>query len=127
MKLQKIPMGKVEKWLVDEAKKVGLDIDGFEHEITNHFVNHVMKEHGDEKAEATQGQIAIKKEDFEKIPDIVKSPDYVMVGGKYTKGEFKGNNFLAYAKNWMTVQLFILKRYWTVKKTGHYAVKPCIS
>jgi len=27
-------MSKVEKWLVDEARKVGLDIEGFEHEIT---------------------------------------------------------------------------------------------
>jgi hypothetical protein len=98
MKFQKIPIGKVEKWLVDEAKKVGLDIDGFEHEITNEFVTHVMNNHGDEKAEAARGQIAIKQDDFSKIPDIIKYPDYVIVGGKYTKGEFKGNNFFAYAK-----------------------------
>jgi hypothetical protein len=64
MKLQKIPMGKVEKWLVDEAKEVGLDINGFEHEITNEFVTHVMNNHGNEKTEKNRGQIAIKQDDF---------------------------------------------------------------
>jgi hypothetical protein len=98
MKFQKIPIGKVEKWLVNEAKEVGLDIDGFEHEITNEFVTHVMNRHGNEKVETAIGQVAVKEDDFKKIPDIVKSPDYVMVGGKYTEGKSKDKDFLAYAK-----------------------------
>jgi hypothetical protein len=82
MKLIKIPVGKVEKWLVDEAKEVGLDIDGFEHEITNEFVNHVMNNHGDKKIETAIGQIAVKEDDFKKIPEIVKKPDMAIVGAK---------------------------------------------
>jgi len=97
-KFFKIPIGKVEKWLVNEAKEVGLDIDGFKHEITNSFITHVMNEHGDEKKEKNRGQIAINEEDFKKIPEIINSPDYVMVGGKYTKGKSKDKNFLTYAK-----------------------------
>ena len=89
----KMPIGKVEKWLVDEAKKAGLDIEGFEHEITNHFVNHVMKEHGNEKNEKNRGQIAIKQEDVEKIPWIVKTPDIAIIGAK--RGD---DNIIIYAK-----------------------------
>jgi len=97
-KVLKIPIGKVEKWLVDEAKEIGLDIDSFEHEITNSFITHVMNEHGNEKKEKNRGQIAIIEGDFKKIPDIIKSPDYVIVGGQYTKGKSKGKDFLTYAK-----------------------------
>jgi hypothetical protein len=93
MKLQKIPMGKVEKWLVDEAKEVGLDIDGFKHEITNEFVTHVMNNHGDEKKEKSRGQIAIKQDDFNKIPDILRKPDITIVGAKR-----KNENIIIHAK-----------------------------
>jgi len=95
---EKIPIGKAEKWLVDSAKEVGLDIEGFEHEITNDFVVHVMRHHGNEKSEAARGQIAITKEDFDKIPEVIKKPDYVIGGGKYTRGKSKGKDFLSYAK-----------------------------
>jgi hypothetical protein len=81
-KFEKIPIGKVEKWLIDEAKEVGLDIDGYDHEITNHFVNHVMNEHGDERTEKSRGNIAIKESDFNLIPEILKSPDFTIVGAK---------------------------------------------
>jgi len=80
--LEKISLGKVGKWLVREAKKVGLDIVGFEHEITNEFVRHVIKNHGNEKIESARGQIAIKESDFRKIPEIVRKPDYAIVGAK---------------------------------------------
>jgi len=79
---EKIPIGKVDRWLIDEAKEVGLDIDGFEHEITNEFVAHVMNEHGNEKKEKSRGQIAVKEGDFKKIPEIVKKPDMAIVGAK---------------------------------------------
>jgi hypothetical protein len=91
-------IGNVEQWLVDEAKKIGLDIDGFTHEITSDFINHVMKNHGNENIEKARGQIAVKESDFEKIPELLSSPDHVIAGGKYTGGEFKGFNFIAYAK-----------------------------
>ena len=94
----KITIGKTEKWLVDSIKKIGLNIEEFSHETTSHFRNHVLDRHGDEVKEAKLGQIAIKKEDFDKISEIIKSPDYVIIGGKYKEGEFKGRDFIAYAK-----------------------------
>jgi len=66
--LEKISLGKVGKWLASEARKVGLDIEGFEHEITNEFVRHVMKNHGNEKIESARGQIAIRGLILERYP-----------------------------------------------------------
>jgi hypothetical protein len=57
-----------------------------------------MNEHGNEKTETARGQIAIKEDDFKTIPEIIKSPDYVIVGGKYITGNSKGKDFFAYAK-----------------------------
>ena len=92
-KLRKVPLGKVENWLVDEARKVGLDIEGFEHEITNEFVSHVMNRHGNAKSEAAHGQVAIKQDDFNKIPELVREPDFMAVGAKRN-----GKDILVYAR-----------------------------
>jgi hypothetical protein len=81
-KLEKQVIAKADKWLVDNAKEVGLDIDGFEHEITNQFVAHVMKEHGDVEKEKSRGNVAIVQEDFEKLSSVVKNPDMAIVGAK---------------------------------------------
>jgi len=91
-------IGKTEKWLIDSLKEIKLNIEGFSHEITSDFKNHVLERHGDEKIETKLGQIAIKEEDFDKISEVVKSPDYVIIGGKYTRGEHKGMYLLVYMK-----------------------------
>jgi len=92
-RFDKVTIGKAEKWLVDAAKKVGLDIDGFKHEITNDFVSHVRKHHAHEKFEAERGQVAIKEADFGRIPKLIKAPDYAIVGARRDN-----KNFLIYAK-----------------------------
>ena len=71
-KIEKASIGKAEKWLVDAAKNVGLDIDGFDHEITNEFINHVMKRHSNETTEKGSGQVVVKKDDFDKIPALFR-------------------------------------------------------
>jgi hypothetical protein len=70
-----------------------LDIDGFEHEITDEFVAHAIKNHGNEKIEKIRGQIALKESDFGNIPEIVKKPDIAIVGAKR-----KNENMVIYAK-----------------------------
>jgi len=75
-------IGKTSQWLVEHAKEAGIDIDGFEHEITDYFKNHVLKEHGNSNKEKAKGQIAINENDFDKISDVVECPDYVMIGAK---------------------------------------------
>jgi hypothetical protein len=91
---RKWSVGKAAEWLVDHAMKKGIDIRGFEHEISNYFINHVLKEHGNPEREKARGQIAINEDDFDKISDIVENPDYAMIGAKRD-----GKDVLYYVKN----------------------------
>jgi hypothetical protein len=88
-----MPVGKAEKWLVDSAKDVGIDIAGFDHEITSDFVGHAIKRHTDEAKERENGQIPLTNADFEKLPEVVSKPDFAIVGAKR-----RSQNILAYAR-----------------------------
>ena len=92
--LKKWKIGKAEKWLVDHAKFVGIDIDGLNHIITKDFKAHVNKRHGDPEKEEPQGQISVEENDYEYLPEVVKSPDRVILGAKNRQGL----NVLNYAK-----------------------------
>jgi hypothetical protein len=80
--LEKVKIGKVEPWLAQNASEVGLNIDGYEHEISNYFIRHVLKNHGDEKKEAARGNLPIRGDDFDRIPSMIKKPDYAIFGAK---------------------------------------------
>ena len=75
--LTKTEIFKPEKWLVEAAAEIGLDYSILSHEITNELVNHSLKRHGDPKI---HGAATVAYADFERIPDIVKNPDYVVIG-----------------------------------------------
>jgi hypothetical protein len=79
---EKTVIGKPEQWLVEAAKAAGLDISGLTHEVTNNFVTHCKKQHGNKKIEKARGQLPIVSADIELIPDIVKNPDCVIIGIK---------------------------------------------
>jgi hypothetical protein len=72
-------IGKPEKWLVDAAAVVGLDYSELSHEITNHFMNHVINRHGDPKK---HGASTITYADFELLSAIVKKPNIAIIGAK---------------------------------------------
>jgi hypothetical protein len=40
--LEKVKIGKAAPWIVQNAKDAGIDIDGYEHEISNYFIRHVI-------------------------------------------------------------------------------------
>jgi hypothetical protein len=42
----------------------------------------VIKNHENEKTEASRGNVPIKDEDFEHIPEIIEHPDFVIFGAK---------------------------------------------
>jgi len=90
---EKESIGKAAEWLINNAIEVGIDIEGFEHEITNYFINHVLNRHGDPDIEKSLRQIVVKEEDFNSIADIVKNPDYAIIGAKRN-----GEDVLFYAK-----------------------------
>jgi hypothetical protein len=92
-KLETRPIGKPAMWLIDAAWEIGIDISGLIHEITNYFVNHCTKRHGDAEMEKAQGQLPIMPADISRIPDIVKAPDYAIIGIKRN-----GETLIAYSK-----------------------------
>ena len=92
----KTTIGKPKKWLIEAAAEIGLDYSELSHEVTNHFKDHVIKKHG-------KGALAITDKDFEKIPEIIRSPDLAIIGIKrkgrsrnvYVKRE-SGQTYLYY-------------------------------
>ena len=60
----------------------GFDLEGFERVLDNYGVRHTIKKHGNAKAEASRGQIAVTVDDFSLIPEITASPDRVFPDGK---------------------------------------------
>ncbi len=92
-KMKKTRLGIADQWLIEHAKEAGLDIEGYEHEITDSFIKHVLSRHGNETTEHPRGQIAVTQTDFDKIPEIFNAPDLVLIGGK--RG---AKNIIAYAK-----------------------------
>ncbi|WP_203234341.1 LPD38 domain-containing protein [Burkholderia mayonis] len=77
---QKAHVGKASDWLAHAAKQAGLSIDGFEHIVDGSAVRHIMKNHGNVKAEGSRGQLAIGDNDIQSIPLLVASPDRVVFG-----------------------------------------------
>lgn len=63
----------------------GLDVSGYQHTLDEASVNHILNEHGDARREAAQGQIAIKADDFEKLPWVVETGS-VKSGGLTKQG-----------------------------------------
>lgn len=60
----------------------GFDLEGFERILDNYGVRHTMKKHGNPKAEAARGQIAVTLDDFALIPLITAEPDRVFHDGQ---------------------------------------------
>ena len=89
----KTAIGKPEQWLIEAAAEIGLNFAELNHEITNEFVVHSIKQHGDNETERARGQLPIASADIELIPGIVKNPDCVIIGIKKY-----GQTFNAYLK-----------------------------
>ena len=80
--------------LIEAAAEAGLDVSALEHETTNYFINHTINQHGNEKAKQDQGQLPITEADISSIPDIVKSPNYIIIGIKR-----QNETLIAYCKH----------------------------
>ena len=73
----KTVIGKPAEWLIEAAASIGLDYSMLTHETTNELIKHSIKRHGDQNI---HGAATIRLMDFDYIPDIVKAPDYAIVG-----------------------------------------------
>jgi hypothetical protein len=85
--LVKISIGKVDDWLIKKADDQGVDIHGYVHEISNYFIRHVIRNHGDEKREIARGNLPVTDDDFQRIPAIIEHPDYIIIGAKRNNEE----------------------------------------
>lgn len=72
--------------MVAQAKEHGLDLDGYVHVLDHNAVNHVIKNHGDAKAEQNRGQVQVTDSDFQTIVDVIANPDNVEFGLKTNQG-----------------------------------------
>ncbi len=61
-------------------EKTEIDIKGYQRVIDVYGIKHALKQHGNEQQEEKRGQIAIKKEDFLLIPQIVTSENVIWAG-----------------------------------------------
>jgi hypothetical protein len=50
--------------LFQNSGEVGLNSEGYEHELSNYFIRHVLKNHGDEKKEAAGANLPISGDDW---------------------------------------------------------------
>lgn len=57
----------------------GVDVRGYTSDISASFINHVLKSHGNQNVEEKNGQVAVTKDDFDKIPQIVNAPDFIVI------------------------------------------------
>ena len=92
----KAEVGKVSDLLVELAKdKLPVDIRGYNHDIDTSAIGHIYKNHGDVEKEAKRGQIAVVKDDYKRIPEIIYNWDYIAFGSKNKRGQ----DVIVYGKN----------------------------
>jgi|GEM_PF-1224841 len=90
---QKAVLGKVADWLVQEAAKHGLNLQGYVHTLDGSAVRHVLNRHGNPEVEKSRGQIALSDADIQSIPQVVQQPDAVVLGTQ-TKGHKEQIGFI---------------------------------
>ncbi|PJK03982.1 hypothetical protein CO612_07685 [Lysobacteraceae bacterium NML71-0210] len=98
---------------VAEARENGLDILGYKHAVDGSAIRHVFKNHGNAKKEAARGQIAITDADFERIPEILESPDKRIYGLKNDIG----HEMVGYLKTMPDGTTFYLEEVRTGRRT----------
>ena len=59
----------------DIARETGVIVRGSIKKLTSYGIIHAFDTHGNHQKESERGQIGIKDEDFDLIPDIITSPD----------------------------------------------------
>jgi hypothetical protein len=74
-----VAYGKVSE---EEADLLGVSPNS-SHALSNHYVRHILKSHGNADKEAARGQIAITPEDIKQIPYIVANSQAAQHAGKH--------------------------------------------
>lgn len=104
--VDKAYLGKVSDTVAQQVMDAaGMDIRGYNAILHSDNVRHIIKHHGNEKAEAARGQRAVTENDIAMIPQILASPDRVY---QSTRNDAYGRPALLFEKemggNYVTVQ-----------------------
>jgi len=103
-KAESYSLGKLTPKEIETLKEItGFDLTDYERIIDKFGVIHTFVKHGNEKVEAARGQIAVKPEDFEKIPEIVSEPDKIESGEKNSHGK----DLIKYFKNYDSTIVYV--------------------
>lgn len=93
--LLRIDLGEIDTNLADLiANRIGISTHGFMFSMDNYAILHTITEHGNEKLEAKRGQVAVTKNAFSQLLQIISSPDVVKSGGK----NMFGNDVILFEK-----------------------------
>ncbi len=77
-----LPIGFLPKYQAQIIEaQIGIDLTGVERVLDTYGIKHTIKEHGSEKTELLRGQLPINIDDFELIPEIIKTEN-IRYGGK---------------------------------------------
>ncbi len=81
-----VTIGAASERLVNEAKKNGLNLTGYRHNIDIYGIKHSFKRHGNKDKEELLGQIPITEKDMKNAPEYVYNYDSCSFGEKNEQG-----------------------------------------
>lgn len=83
-----IDLGTLNADLAQQIKEqTNLDLENYVISVDNFGIRHIIEKHGKPNTEIPRGQIAIVKEDFTKITEIVSQADKISVDGTTAIGK----------------------------------------
>lgn len=86
-RVERAVIGGITKRQAKDFANNGIDVDeSWVHSFESSAVSHNQKHHGNEKAEAERGQIAITEDDYSRIPEILEDYDTLSKSPNKTKG-----------------------------------------
>jgi len=87
-KKKMLDLGIVDKVLAKKIEEnTDLDLENYLISIDNFGIRHAIEKHGSPKTEEPRGQIAITKEDFSKLLEIIQQADKISLEGKTAIGK----------------------------------------
>lgn len=79
-------VGEVDARLIQEARKFGINLEGYRHNIDVYGIKHSFKRHGNEDKESLQGQLSITDKDLRSVKEYVYNYDSISFGEKNEQG-----------------------------------------
>lgn len=114
---QIVDLFQIETELAQHIRELtGVETEGFMVSIDNYSILHTLLRHGNPAKEAKHGQIAVAKEDFVRLPEILSSPDIIRLEFK-EKGKSVVKETLIFTKE-LEHCYFVLKEIRRVTKKG---------